>query len=368
MTSTGAPQGEPEDHRPPDDTDPRPAPDVPASGRSAPDGRDAVGPEKAGPARAPETPEPLPDGATTPGGIVAQGVRRAFGAVRAVDGVDLVARPGRVTALVGPNGSGKTTLLLVLAGLLTPDTGSVRVAGFDPVTQSFAARARTGWMPDAFGTWDSLTTREVLTTIAAAYRLPAAAGAARAAELLALVHLEEYADRPASVLSRGQKQRLGLARALVHDPDVLLLDEPASGLDPRSRVDLRVLVRDLAARGKTVLISSHVLTELDEMADDAVFLSRGRTVASETVGEAATTRRTWRVRALDPSGLHAWLTGAGVVFGTEPDGAALVDLDSDASAAALLRDAVVAGVPVVASAPAGGILEQAYLALEEERR
>jgi ABC-2 type transport system ATP-binding protein len=191
-------------------------------------------------------------------------------------------------------------------------------------------------------------------------------GAGRAVELLALVHLTEFADLPASVLSRGQKQRLGLARALVHDPDVLLLDEPASGLDPRSRVDLRVLVRDLAARGKTVLISSHVLTELDEMADDAVFLSRGRTVASETVGEA--TRRTWRVRALDPAPLHAWLTTAGVVFVVEPDGAALVDLDSDASAAALLRDAIVAGVPVVASAPAGGVLEQAYLALEEERR
>jgi ABC-2 type transport system ATP-binding protein len=300
------------------------------------------------------------------GGIVAQGVRRAFGAVRAVDGVDLVARPGRVTALVGPNGSGKTTLLLVLAGLLAPDAGTVSVAGFDPVTHGYAARARTGWMPDAFGTWDSLTAREVLTTFAAAYRLPAAAGAARATELLALVHLTEYADLPASVLSRGQKQRLGLARALVHDPDVLLLDEPASGLDPRSRVDLRVLVRDLAARGKTVLISSHVLTELDEMADDAVFLSRGRTVAAESVDEPA--RRTWRVRALDPAPLHAWLTGVGVVFGVEPDGAALVDLDSDTSAAALLRDAIVAGVPVVASAPAGGVLEQAYLALEEERR
>ena len=311
----------------------------------------------------------MPPGSdAAPGGIVAQGVRRAFGTVRAVDHVDLVARPGRVTALVGPNGSGKTTLLLILAGLLAPDAGSVRVAGLDPVTQSFATRARTGWMPDAFGTWDSLTAREVLETYAAAYRLPREAARSRAAELLETVHLPEYADRPASVLSRGLKQRLGLARALVHSPKVLLLDEPASGLDPRSRVDLRVLVRELAARGKTVLISSHVLTELDEMADDAVFLSRGRTVASESVGEAATTRRTWRVRALDPSPLHAWLTGAGVVFAVEPDGAALVDLDSDTSAAALLRDAVVAGVPVVASAPAGGILEQAYLALEEERR
>src|SRR5690606_430878 len=104
--------------------------------------------------------------------ISVQGVRRHFGAVRAVDGVDLEARAGRVTALIGPNGAGKTTLLLMLAGLLVPDSGQVRVAGFDPVTQSREARARTGWMPDAFGTWDSLTAREVLETFGAAYGMP----------------------------------------------------------------------------------------------------------------------------------------------------------------------------------------------------
>ena len=109
-------------------------------------------------------------------GIEVRGLHRAFGSVKALDGVDLTARAGAVTALVGPNGSGKTTLLLVLAGLLVPDTGSVTVGGFDPVTQGPAARARTGWMPDTFGTWDSLTVREVLLTFAAAYRLSPATG------------------------------------------------------------------------------------------------------------------------------------------------------------------------------------------------
>src|SRR3954453_7973179 len=211
-------------------------------------------------------------------GIRVTGLRRAFGRVQALDGVALPARAGAVTALVGPNGSGKTTLLLVLAGLLVPDAGSVLVAGVDPVLDSRGGGARTGWMPDTFGTWDSLTAREVLTTFGLAYRLGNAE--ARAAELLETVHLTEFADRPASVLSRGQKQRLGLARALVHSPDVLLLDEPASGLDPRSRVDLRLLLRRLADEGRTVLVSSHVLSELEEMSDDAVFLSRGRTVSS----------------------------------------------------------------------------------------
>ncbi|MCK0116938.1 ABC-type multidrug transport system ATPase subunit [Isoptericola sp. CG 20/1183] len=302
------------------------------------------------------------------GGISTRGVRRAFGAVHAVVDVELEARPGRVTALVGPNGSGKTTLLLMLAGLLAPDAGEIRVAGVDPAAHGRAARARIGWMPDVFGTWESLTAREVLVTVAAAYRMTPDDGARRAAELLELVHLTELADSPAHVLSRGQKQRLGLARALVHDPDVLLLDEPASGLDPRSRVDLRELVRRLAAAGKTILISSHVLTELDEMADDAVFISQGRTVRSQSVDDAAAERRAWRIAALSPGLLTDWLTTAGTEARLEDDGTALVELDGDEAAAALLRDAVSAGVPVVSLAPAGGALEQAYLRLEEERR
>jgi energy-coupling factor transporter ATP-binding protein EcfA2 len=227
-------------------------------------------------------------------------------------------------------------------------------------------------MPDAFGTWDSLTAREVLLTFAAAYRLSPATAADRVTDLLATVHLSEYADRPASVLSRGQKQRLGLARALVHDPAVLLLDEPASGLDPRSRVDLRILLRRLADEGKTVLVSSHVLSELDEMADDAVFLSKGRTVVPDAAATGATS---WHVRALSLGALTAWLTRTATAW--QPDGAAvtatgaggvLLDLDGDEDAARLLRDAVRAGVPLVSLVPAAGALEQAYLTLEEERR
>jgi len=312
--------------------------------------------------------------------ILVQGVRRSFGPVLAVDGVDVEIRRGTVTALVGPNGAGKTTLLLMLAGLLRPDSGRILVGGHDPVTENLAVRATVGWMPDSFGTWESLTAREVLTTVGAAYRLPAPYVAERAAHLLALVHLTELADRPAHVLSRGQKQRLGLARALVHDPQVLLLDEPASGLDPRSRVDLRGLLRELAGHGKTVLVSSHVLSELEEMADDAVFISRGRTVDTKTLEAAATTLRPWRVRALSQVALTSWLTSVNLRWQPEDGGAGayappqdapggvLVHLDTEASAAAMLRDAVAAGVPVTTLAPLSGALESAYLALEEDRR
>jgi ABC-2 type transport system ATP-binding protein len=318
------------------------------------------------------------------GGIAAHGVRRAFGDVVAVDGMDLDAPPGEVTALVGPNGAGKTTLLLVLATLLVPDAGTVRVAGHDPVTESRAVRARVGWMPDVFGTWETLTCREVLSTVADAFRLPRATAAGRIDELLGLVHLEEFADRPTQVLSRGQKQRLGLARALVHDPDVLLLDEPASGLDPRSRIELRGIVRDLAAQGKAVLVSSHVLAELDEMADRAVIVARGRTVAVETLGAGSASRsadrgadaagaplaaaRPWRIRSLDQPALLATLARLGRPHEPADRDTVAVELTSDAEAADLLAALVRDAVPVVTFQPAAGVLEQAYLALTEDRR
>ncbi|PFG34350.1 ABC transporter ATP-binding protein [Sanguibacter antarcticus] len=301
-------------------------------------------------------------------GVIAQGVRRTFGSVRAVEDVHMLARRGSVTALIGPNGSGKTTLMLMLAGLLVPDAGHIFIDGLDPVTQNYAARSRVGWMPDVFGTWDSLTAREVLETSGAAYRLPAAYAKERANELLATVHLNDLADQPAHVLSRGQKQRLGLARALVHNPSVLILDEPANGLDPRSRIELRALVRTIAATGTTVLVSSHILAELDEMVDDAVFVSNGRTVASESVAEARTAHRTWRMRAMTPEPLQAWLRSVAVPFVEQPDGSLVLQLAGEEAASRILRDSVTAGVPVVSLAPSGGALEQTYLSLDEERR
>jgi ABC-2 type transport system ATP-binding protein len=218
-------------------------------------------------------------------------VRRAFGSVQAVVDASLDVAPGSVTALIGPNGCGKTTLMLMLAGLLKPDAGEIRVAGLDPATAGRAARLQVGWMPDILGTWDSLTCEETLITFGRACGLSAEQARDSAFALLQRVHLAEYASSPARVLSRGQKQRLSLARALVHDPAVLILDEPASGLDPRSRIELRDLVRELGAEGKAVLISSHVLNELDEMVDDAVFMARGTTVDTGTDGGASRVSR-----------------------------------------------------------------------------
>ena len=304
-------------------------------------------------------------------GIDAAGVRRSFGTVQAVADVTFAAEPGRVTGLVGPNGSGKTTLMLMLASLLRPDEGEMRIGGVDPVADPAAARRLLGWMPDSLGAWPSLSAREVLVATAQLYDLSREAARTRADELLDLVDLTPLAKSAARVLSRGQKQRLALARALVHDPRVLLLDEPASGLDPQARIALRVLLRRLAAEGRTILISSHVLSELEEVVDDAVFMMDGRAVGIDRVAAAATRTRSWRVRLLaDPSrGAGTDRAEVAAALGRLPDEIGvdrrdlLVPFADEAGAVAGLRALIGAGVPIVEFAPAVGDLEHAFLDL-----
>ncbi len=299
----------------------------------------------------------------TDGGIVVHDVRRSFGAVQAVRGVSFTAQPGRVTGLVGPNGAGKTTLLLMLASLLRPDAGSIRIHGTDPAEQPAAARRVLGWMPDALGAWPSLTARETLITTGRLYDLDAVSAARRADALLRHVGLDALASAPARVLSRGQKQRLGLARAIVHDPQVLLLDEPASGLDPQARIDLRVLLRGYAAAGRTVLVSSHVLAELEELVDDAVFVREGVSVAAPSAGD---TVRAWRLR---PVGAGVSAVTIAAALGLRPDDvrgdrdALVVGFAGDEQAARGLRSLLEAGIDLAEFAPAVGRLEQAFLDL-----
>ncbi|MGW9404517.1 ABC transporter ATP-binding protein [Arthrobacter sp. NPDC055585] len=309
-------------------------------------------------------------GTTEPGGIAVQGVTRSFGAVQAVSGMTLEAPPGTVTALIGPNGSGKTTLLLMLASLLAPDSGTIRIAGADPVLDPLAVRRSVGWMPDTLGVWDSLTATEILVTMGKLYGMAPAAAAQRAGELLTEVRLADFADKPARVFSRGQQQRLSLARALIHDPAVLLLDEPASGLDPGSRVELRLLLRRLAAAGKTILVSSHVLSELDEMADRAVFASGGKTVKTQSLDDAGTQVRWYAVSARNTGALLRALEARGLAAavgeGTRRSHVR-VQLGGEDHAVDVLRHLVASGVEVYAFAPATGALEETYMSLEAEK-
>ena len=271
-----------------------------------------------------------------------------------------------MTGLVGPNGAGKTTLLLMLASLLAPDSGSIRIGEIDPMADPLAARRLLGWMPDALGAWPSLTARETIVTTARLFDMSKQDAAARAAELLALVGLGDLADAPAKVLSRGQKQKLGQARALVHDPQVLLLDEPASGLDPEARVHLRMLLRDLASQGRTVLISSHILSELEEVVDDAVFLVAG-SVVDATAAQPST--RAWRVRLAGASeerfSADAWQVASTLGIPIESvgadRGAVVVGFPGEDAAAHALRLLIEARLAVAEFAPAQSALEHAFL-------
>lgn len=298
-------------------------------------------------------------------GIVVDRLARSFDGVDVVREATFEVRPGSVTALVGPNGAGKTTVMLVLASLLQPTAGTVRVGGHDPVTDPAAVRRVMGWMPDTLGSWPTLSVESAIRTTARMYGLDNAVAASRADELIDVVGLRPLAASPTRVLSRGQKQRLSLARALVHRPSVLVLDEPASGLDPAARADLRDLIRRLAGEGTAILVSSHVLSELEEMADGAVYLTGGVTATAETVARATATVRQWRIRAIDRAAVPVALAGVGVAperIQTDNLGA-LVQVAGEADAAALLRALVASGLEVTSFSPAVGELEHTFLDL-----
>jgi ABC-2 type transport system ATP-binding protein len=219
--------------------------------------------------------------------IRTSGLTKRYGTLFAVDSLDLEVPRGSIFGLIGPNGAGKSTTFSILASLLAPTSGEVEVGGIDPVADPLGVRRQVGYMPDVMGVYDGLRVSEYLEFFAAAYRLPASGWPALIDGLLELVDLTVKRDSFVDSLSRGMKQRLSLARALVHDPVILILDEPASGLDPRARIDLRGLLAELSDMGKTVVISSHILAELEEMCSHVAILERGRLLASGTPKEIA---------------------------------------------------------------------------------
>ncbi len=217
---------------------------------------------------------------STPLAIETRGLTRHYGKLAAVQDLNLAIPQGSLFGLIGPNGAGKTTTLRMLAGLLQPTSGEIIVNG-RPIAQNLnELRRQIGYMPDFFGVYEDLLVWEYLDFFARCYHLQANRRKQVIDELLELVDLTEKRDAYVHTLSRGMRQRLCLAHAMVHDPQVLLLDEPASGLDPRARVEMRELLRELGAMGKTVVLSSHILAELAELCDSIGIIERGRLVVS----------------------------------------------------------------------------------------
>ena len=228
---------------------------------------------------------------------------RRYGKVEAVQDLNLSIPKGSLFGLIGPNGAGKTTTLRMLAGLLEPTSGEILVSGEIVKSDRSRLQRGIGYMPDFFGVYEDLLVWEYLDFFARCYDMPAARRKQVVDELLELVDLAEKRDAYVQTLSRGMRQRLCLAHALVHDPDVLLLDEPASGLDPRARVEMRELLRELGAMGKTIILSSHILSELAELCDSIAIIEKGRLVASGLLAEIrskAHSGKRIRMRMLSP--------------------------------------------------------------------
>jgi ABC-2 type transport system ATP-binding protein len=208
-----------------------------------------------------------------------------YGTFQALTDLNLQIDQGKVFGFIGPNGAGKSTTMLILSTLLTPTSGKAFVGGYDVVRQPKEVRKLVGYMPDFFGVYDHLKATEYLDFYAGAYHIPSVERPKLIADLLELVNLTNKADSYVDTLSRGMKQRLGLARCLIHDPQVLILDEPASGLDPRARIEMREILKQLRQMGKTIIISSHILPELSELCDEIGVIENGKMIAYTPVAD-----------------------------------------------------------------------------------
>jgi ABC-2 type transport system ATP-binding protein len=300
-----------------------------------------------------------------------EGLVKRYDGTLAVAGVSLSVDAGEIFGLVGPNGAGKTTTLRILATLLAPSAGEAEIAGFSVTRNPDEVRRVLGFMPDVFGVYDDMKVWEYLDFFARCYGIPPAGRRRMIGDLLELVDLGDKRDAYVQTLSRGMQQRLCLAHALVHDPQVLLLDEPASGLDPRARVELRELLRELRVLGKTILISSHILPELEELCTSVAIVDRGQVLAQGRVADIERRLRFGAVLRVRLLGDGEVLEAARARLAADPDVATATVLDDgtielgfrgdDAATARLLAESVAAGLPIVSFARAASDLEELFL-------
>lgn len=300
-------------------------------------------------------------------------LHRYFGPTKAVYDMSFEVCAGEVFGYIGPNGAGKTTSMRILATLDEPTYGDALVDGFSVVDDPDRVRRRLGFMPDYFGTYHNMNVVEYLDFFARAYGLRSYDRRRAIEYAMEFTLLDELADKPIIGLSKGMKQRLSLGRTMIHDPAVLILDEPAAGLDPRARIELREMIGRLADNGKTVLISSHILTELAEMCHRVGIIERGRLLAVGTVDEISAqthTRSDVRLRVLrDAEPLINYLQArADVSDVSTRNGHVLLTHDGGPEEqAALLRQLVDSGFPVVEFASRTKSLEDVFMHVTEGR-
>ena len=304
--------------------------------------------------------------------IAVDGIARAFGPIQAVDGVSFQVDQGEVFGLLGPNGAGKTTLIRLLAGVLSPTAGSARVLGLDPTIEGPAVRQRCGVLTETPAVYERLTARQNLRFAAEVFNVPPSGVMRRVDNLLTEFALGERADEPVGGFSKGMKQRLAIARALVHDPEVLFLDEPTAGLDPVASRQVHDLVTGLREEGRTVVLCTHRLVEAEALCDRVGVLSRGRLAALGTVrelGERLLAASPVTLSFLEPPG-EAVVRAIATVRGVSIEGVLGRSIEiaapDDESIARAIQVAVSTGGRLIAAGRRDHTLEEVYFALQGE--
>ncbi len=300
--------------------------------------------------------------------IRVEGVTHRFGNLAVLNDVWFHVPRGEVFGFIGPNGAGKTTTIRMMATLLEPLEGRILIDGLDVVDSPAAVRKILGFMPDSFGVYERVTVSEYLEFFAAAYDLPIRARGRTVEAVMELTELTSLRERLVSTMSKGMKQRLAIARTLLHDPKVLILDEPANGLDPRARIEMRDLIDQLKGMGKTILLSSHILTELSDMVTSVAILERGRVLAAgsiDEIGQKLRPERAVRVALLSYADNTEAVFRAveGVRFvERSPDGDLRIGHEGDdRTVSRIVAAAVNAGLQVVRVEPERDDLEHIFL-------
>src|SRR6266481_5866128 len=280
--------------------------------------------------------------------VQTNGLTRNYGATLALNALDLTIHRGDLFGFIGSNGAGKTTTLRILATFLTPSAGQAIVLGHDVVRDADAVRHVIGYMPDFFGVYKDMEVTEYLDFFGACYKIPTAQREKTVNDVLELVGLSEKKGALIGALSRGMQQRLGLARVLIHDPQVLLLDEPASGLDPRARIEMMAILQELQKMGKTIIISSHILSELQTLCNRVAIIEKGRLIYSGPVqgvrDQMSTGRVIWvRVSSDQNQALELLKTRAEISEVTTMDGEIKITLANHDIDHSIVADVLVRG-------------------------
>ena len=305
--------------------------------------------------------------------VEVKGLHRYFGTLRAVNDVSFQIEAGQVFGFIGPNGAGKTTTMRILATIDVPTHGDAFIDGLSVVNDPDSIRRIIGFMPDQFATYSNVNCWEYVDFYARSYALRGRARKSAVDRVMKFTELDSLAEKAIDGLSKGMKQRLCLARAMVHDPKVLILDEPAAGLDPRARIELRELIKLMAADGKAVLISSHILTELAEMCDVVGIIELGQIVATGPVDSIQATGRTVAVMEvrvlLDPDRVREWLETQPDVDDVEVAGRQVTFhfASSEESQAQLFERMAAAKLPIVSFRSREENLEDVFMAVTKGR-